>query len=190
MALGGTLAEEMIYREISNGATSDLEQASRIARSMVKEFGMSRLGRVNFHDGTAPAFLERRGGDGERRVQRADGPRDRRGGAQDHRRRHRGGARGAAGAAGGAGGDGAAADGKGSHGRRRAAADDGAVRSGDAGAERGKGGRPCWSRAGPAESRAFTPDDGAAAYGCRSDDHRTLTSSLSPFWKRSGQFGY
>ncbi len=50
VALGGTLAEELVYREISNGATSDLEQASRIARSMVKEFGMSRLGRVNFHE--------------------------------------------------------------------------------------------------------------------------------------------
>ncbi len=44
VALGGTLAEELIFQEISNGATSDLEQVSRIARSMVKEFGMSRLG--------------------------------------------------------------------------------------------------------------------------------------------------
>jgi cell division protease FtsH len=46
VALGGTVAEEIVYREISNGATSDLKEASRIARSMVKEFGMSRLGRV------------------------------------------------------------------------------------------------------------------------------------------------
>ena len=60
MALGGTLAEEMIFGEISNGATSDLEQASRIARSMVKEFGMSRLGRVNFHGRAGPMFLARR----------------------------------------------------------------------------------------------------------------------------------
>jgi cell division protease FtsH len=57
VALGGTIAEEMIYREISNGATSDLEQASRIARSMVKEFGMSRLGRVNFQERSGGAFL-------------------------------------------------------------------------------------------------------------------------------------
>jgi cell division protease FtsH len=57
VALGGTLAEELVYREISNGATSDLEQASRIARSMVKEFGMSRLGRVNFHERSGSAFL-------------------------------------------------------------------------------------------------------------------------------------
>jgi cell division protease FtsH len=57
VALGGTIAEELVYREISNGATSDLEQASRIARSMVKEFGMSRLGRVNFHERSGPGFL-------------------------------------------------------------------------------------------------------------------------------------
>src|SRR5262249_22511073 len=54
---GGTLAEELIYRETSNGASSDLERASRVARRMVKEFGMSRLGRVYFHEATGAAFL-------------------------------------------------------------------------------------------------------------------------------------
>jgi cell division protease FtsH len=57
VALGGTVAEELVFREISNGATSDLEQASRIARSMVKEYGMSRLGRVNYHERSA-TFLQ------------------------------------------------------------------------------------------------------------------------------------
>jgi cell division protease FtsH len=57
VALGGTLAEELVFREISNGATSDLEQASLIARSMVKQYGMSRLGRVYFHAGNSPMFL-------------------------------------------------------------------------------------------------------------------------------------
>jgi cell division protease FtsH len=57
VALGGTLAEELVYREISNGATSDLEQASRIARSMVREFGMSRLGRVNYQERAGGGFL-------------------------------------------------------------------------------------------------------------------------------------
>ncbi len=66
VALGGTLAEEMVYREISNGATSDLEQASHIARSMVKEFGMSRLGRVNFQERSGALFLNRTGTDVER----------------------------------------------------------------------------------------------------------------------------
>jgi len=66
VALGGTLAEELVYREISNGATSDLEQASRIARSMVKEFGMSRLGRVSFHERSSAAFLNGASGESER----------------------------------------------------------------------------------------------------------------------------
>jgi cell division protease FtsH len=57
VALGGTIAEELIFREISNGATSDLEKVSRIARNMVKEFGMSRLGRVYFRDQPPAAFL-------------------------------------------------------------------------------------------------------------------------------------
>jgi cell division protease FtsH len=57
VALAGTLTEEMIYHEISNGATSDLEHASKIARSMVKEFGMSRLGRVNYKEQGGPNFL-------------------------------------------------------------------------------------------------------------------------------------
>jgi cell division protease FtsH len=66
VALGGTLAEELIFREVSNGATSDLEQASRIARSMVKEFGMSRLGRINFQERNGPGFLGAGAGGGDR----------------------------------------------------------------------------------------------------------------------------
>jgi cell division protease FtsH len=57
VALAGTLSEEMVYREISNGATSDLEHASKIARAMVKEYGMSRLGRVNYKEQGGPNFL-------------------------------------------------------------------------------------------------------------------------------------
>jgi cell division protease FtsH len=63
VALGGTIAEELVFREISNGATSDLEQASRIARSMVREFGMSRLGRVNFQERSGGQFLGGPGAD-------------------------------------------------------------------------------------------------------------------------------
>src|SRR5204862_6382651 len=66
VALGGTIAEELVYREVSNGATSDLEKASRIARNMVKEFGMSRLGRVSFRDQSGPAFLAGPWGDNTR----------------------------------------------------------------------------------------------------------------------------
>jgi cell division protease FtsH len=57
VALAGTVAEELVYREISNGATNDLENVNNIAQNMVKKFGMSRLGRVSFQDRSGPAFL-------------------------------------------------------------------------------------------------------------------------------------
>src|SRR5438445_1626519 len=57
VALGGTIAEELVFREISNGATSDLEKVSRIARNMVKEFGMSRLGKIYYREQPASPFL-------------------------------------------------------------------------------------------------------------------------------------
>jgi cell division protease FtsH len=66
VCLGGTVAEELVYREISNGATSDLEQASGIARRMVKQFGMSRLGRVCYQDNAGPGFLGGAAPEGER----------------------------------------------------------------------------------------------------------------------------
>jgi len=55
--LGGTMAEEMIYEDISTGAQNDLERATEIARSMVMDFGMSRLGRVNYRESGRSIFL-------------------------------------------------------------------------------------------------------------------------------------
>jgi cell division protease FtsH len=55
--LGGTVAEELIFEDVSSGAQNDLERATEIARSMVMEFGMSRLGRVNYRDSNRSAFL-------------------------------------------------------------------------------------------------------------------------------------
>jgi cell division protease FtsH len=54
--LGGTIAEEIVFGEISDGATSDLQRATSIARRMVAEFGMSpRLGRVSYQtEGRSP----------------------------------------------------------------------------------------------------------------------------------------
>jgi cell division protease FtsH len=57
VALGGTIAEELVYREISTGATSDLDVCTRVARHMVKQFGMSRLGRVCYQEQEGPGFL-------------------------------------------------------------------------------------------------------------------------------------
>jgi cell division protease FtsH len=55
--LAGTVAEEIIFEDISSGAQSDLERATEIARSMVMDFGMSRLGRVNFRESNRSPFL-------------------------------------------------------------------------------------------------------------------------------------
>ena len=55
--LAGTVAEEMIFDDVSTGAQNDLERATEIARSMVMDFGMSRLGRVNYRESRRAAFL-------------------------------------------------------------------------------------------------------------------------------------
>jgi len=54
--LGGTVAEEIIFGEASDGATSDLQRATQIARKMVTDFGMSpKLGPVSYQtDGRSP----------------------------------------------------------------------------------------------------------------------------------------
>lgn len=64
VALGGTIAEEISLRDISTGATSDLSTANRLATQMVREYGMSKLGRVYLTSPDA-AFLP--GGGGELR---------------------------------------------------------------------------------------------------------------------------
>ncbi|MFZ2025578.1 MAG: ATP-dependent zinc metalloprotease FtsH [Microgenomates group bacterium] len=46
--MGGRAAESLIYKDVTSGAASDIDQATRIARYMVMEFGMSPLGPVNF----------------------------------------------------------------------------------------------------------------------------------------------
>jgi cell division protease FtsH len=56
--LGGRVAEELIFKEISTGAQNDLQRATDIARSMVAEYGMSdRLGLVTFERPRQPMFL-------------------------------------------------------------------------------------------------------------------------------------
>lgn len=61
--LAGTLAEEIIYNDISTGASNDLERATDIARGMVMRFGMSPLGRVNYKQDRGNAFLPGAAGD-------------------------------------------------------------------------------------------------------------------------------
>ncbi len=45
--LGGRAAEDIVFEEMTTGAANDIEQATRIARGMVIDFGMSDLGPVN-----------------------------------------------------------------------------------------------------------------------------------------------
>ena len=56
--LGGRVAEELVFGEISTGAQNDLQRATDIARSMVTEYGMSdRMGLVTYERGRQPMFL-------------------------------------------------------------------------------------------------------------------------------------
>jgi cell division protease FtsH len=61
--LAGTIAEEMVYADISTGAQNDLERASEIARAMVMDYGMSELGRVNYRQSPRSPFLAAAGAD-------------------------------------------------------------------------------------------------------------------------------
>jgi cell division protease FtsH len=45
--LGGRAAEQIVFNEMTAGASNDIEQATRLARAMVVDFGMSSLGPVN-----------------------------------------------------------------------------------------------------------------------------------------------
>ena len=65
MAMGGRAAEEYIFGEPTSGASSDIEQATRIARTMVAEYGMSaKLGAVKYGSEGGDPFLRRGGGGG------------------------------------------------------------------------------------------------------------------------------
>ena len=48
--LGGRAAEEIVFNEMTSGASNDITQATKIARAMVTEWGMSDLGTINLGD--------------------------------------------------------------------------------------------------------------------------------------------
>jgi cell division protease FtsH len=58
--LGGRAAEELVFADITTGASNDLERATAIARKMVTEYGMSeKLGRLTFGQKEELIFLGR-----------------------------------------------------------------------------------------------------------------------------------
>jgi cell division protease FtsH len=60
MIMGGRVAEEIIFGDVTNGARGDIGMATNIARKMVCEWGMSeRLGMVDYSEGEEHVFLAR-----------------------------------------------------------------------------------------------------------------------------------
>ena len=57
--LGGRVAEEFMFGEVTTGASNDFEKATKIARSMVTEYGMSELGPIQLEEETSSVFLGR-----------------------------------------------------------------------------------------------------------------------------------
>ena len=57
--MGGRVAEEIFFGDVSSGAHNDIEQATRIARLMVTELGMSELGPIKYDSGQGNVFLGR-----------------------------------------------------------------------------------------------------------------------------------
>ena len=57
--LAGRVAEELTFGEITTGASHDFQEATRIARAMVTEFGMSKLGPIQFEQRGGDVFLGR-----------------------------------------------------------------------------------------------------------------------------------
>ncbi len=60
VALGGRVAEEEVFEDITTGASQDIKQATGIARSMVTKFGMSeKLGLINYDSDNDEVFIGR-----------------------------------------------------------------------------------------------------------------------------------
>ena len=57
--LGGRSSEEIFFKDVSTGASNDIERATQIARSMVVEYGMSSLGPIQYEKNGGSVFLGR-----------------------------------------------------------------------------------------------------------------------------------
>ena len=63
--MGGQAAEEVVFGDITTGASNDLQNATRVARKMVTEYGMSDLGPQTFECCQGQVFLGRDLGQGQ-----------------------------------------------------------------------------------------------------------------------------
>lgn len=60
VALGGRVAEEIVFDDITTGASQDIKQATSLAKSMVTKFGMSEtLGLINYDNDNDEVFIGR-----------------------------------------------------------------------------------------------------------------------------------
>ena len=60
VSLGGRIAEEIIFDDVTTGASQDIKQATAIARSMVTQYGMSdKIGMINYGDDEDEVFIGR-----------------------------------------------------------------------------------------------------------------------------------
>ncbi|MDD7209349.1 MAG: ATP-dependent zinc metalloprotease FtsH [Lachnospiraceae bacterium] len=60
VGMGGRIAEELIFDDVTTGASQDIKQVTETARSMVTKYGMSeRLGFINYEENTDEVFLGR-----------------------------------------------------------------------------------------------------------------------------------
>ena len=57
--LGGRASEEIFFGDVTTGASNDIQEATRLARSMVTEYGMSELGPIQYERDTGSVFLGR-----------------------------------------------------------------------------------------------------------------------------------
>ena len=60
VSLGGRIAEEIIFDDITTGASSDIKKATKVARSMVTKYGFSEnIGVINYDEDDNEVFIGR-----------------------------------------------------------------------------------------------------------------------------------
>ena len=60
VSMGGRIAEEMVFHDVTTGASQDIKQATEMARQMVMKYGMSeKIGFINYEQGQEEVFMGR-----------------------------------------------------------------------------------------------------------------------------------